>query len=574
MKVYFQKHIILALAVAVMLSALVSVKAESTGECLPQTVIGSDGAVPNEHDYYAFHPEEDPVFDSDGQHHQVQQSGYDSPVLLGTTDYSYVRILLSTSGSALDVTLNGNYSLCDASGVACSFPNYGSVCRFTASGNTVTVSIQGANVASGTRLTLKEHTPVYGTGENTFSLYNSKYGRLDYRGDLIVYTQNGKLYCVNRVYIEEYLLGVIAGEIGDNSPMEALKAQTVAARSYAVKEISASNNYDMLDTSDSQVYKGVCAADTNSAAAVAATSKQVLMKNSSVISGLYSSSNGGEKDTSRNRWGGNPAWGGESVATDMPDLIYSINYASRNNSNSYYEEAVIPASGAKTAATNSLITHSLLPRLMERGLCASGTTAENVTLTGISMSYVPASKTDSVSYLSYLNIRYLGYVNGTYFDITDSIYYTKFYVAEGWGLFSNGSLNQYWIGIDQSGTNYVLRHARRGHAVGLSQIGARQRALNGEGYASILSFYYDGASCTVSSLIGEKRLTVRGFALPKGDVMIDGRLNINDVILLCRYIANTASLNSTQINNADVNLDGKANLSDAILICRKIAGLL
>lgn len=554
--------------------AFAGIKAETTGAKMPQTIISSDGIVLNEHDYYASHPEEDPVFDSDGQQRYVPQSGYNSPVLLGTSDYSYVRILLSTSGGVLDVTLNGNYSLCDASGVACAFPDYGSMYRFAASGNTVVASLGGAYVAGGTRLRLKEHTPIYGTSGNSFSLYNSKYGTLSYRGDLIVYAQNGVLYCVNHVYIEEYLLGVIAGEIGDNSPMEALKAQAVAARSYAVKEISASGNYDMFDTSDSQVYKGVCADDKNTATAVAATARQVLMKNSQVIAGLYSSSNGGEKDTSRNRWGGNPAWSGEAVAADMPDLVYSINYAVRNNSNSYYEEAVIPVNGTKTAATNSLITHSLLPLLVRQGYCDSSATAASVTLAGVSMSYAPADKTDSVSYLAYLNVRYMGYIGGRYFDVTDSVHYLNFYVKNGWGLFSNGSLNQYWIGIDQSGTNYILRHARRGHGVGLSQIGARQRALNGESYTSILSFYYDGAFAAVTPLIGSKTLNARGFTLPKGDVMIDGRVDVHDVILICRYIAGTASLNSTQLTNADVDLNGRVGLPDAILICREIAGLL
>ena len=577
MKIALYKILSIGLLTVAVLSApsFFSAHAEGMPAIMPQIVISSDGATPREDDYYAWHPEEDPVFDSDGQQQQtVHGDGYDSPVLLGASDYSYARILLSTRGSTLDITLNGNYSLCDASNIARAFPDYGSVYRLTASGNAVSVSSQGAYIAGGARFTIKEHTPISGTSGNSFSLYNSKYGTLSYRGDLMIYAQNGTLYCVNRVYIEEYAQGVVGGEIGDNSPMEALKAQAVAARSYAVNEISASNNYDMLDTSASQVYKGVCAYDTNSAAAVKATEKQVLFKGSSVIPGLYSSSNGGEKDTSRNRWGGDPAWNGEAVAADTHDLIYSINYAAQNASRSYYEEAVFPANGTKTAANNSLITNSLLPLLVARGYCTSSATAANVTLSSISMSYTPAPNTDSVTYLSYLNVRYVGNVNGTPFDVTDSIYYTKFYVDQGWGLFSNGNLNQYWLGIDASGTNYVLRHARRGHAVGLSQIGARQRALNGENYTSILGFYYDGAYPAASALIGNKTLTTRGFAPPKGDVSNNGPVDVNDVIILCRYIAGTVSLNSTQLSNADVNLDGRVSIADAILICRFIAGLI
>lgn len=575
MKRAMRNLLCMALCFATALSAPGLYAARALGEAaavLPPHVVSSDGALPDANDYYAWHPDEDPVFDAQDMQAQIDVAANESGVdAAGVSGYSYVRILLSTAGSLRDVTISGNYSLQNAAGAVCALPASGSIYRFSASGATVTVSLNGAIIASGSRFTLQEHTPVSGMGSNSLSLYNSAYGARSYTGDLIVYAQSGALRFVNRVYIEDYLCGVVGGEIGDSSPMESLKAQAVAARSYAVKSLSPSAAYDMLDTSASQVYKGICSSEYNVAAAVAATARQVLIKNGSVITGLYSSSNGGEKDTSRNRWSGDPAWGGEAVAADTPDLIYSINYATQKN-NSYYEQAVFPANGAKTAATNALITHSLLPLLISRGYCTASTTAESVALSGLSMSYTPMPKTDGVTYLSYLHVRYMGSVNGVPFDVTDSIYYTQFYVAQGWGLFSNGSLNQYWIGTN--GGNYVLRHARRGHGIGLSQIGARQRALNGDNYASILSFYYDGAAPIASPLIGDKELTARRFVYPKGDVDQNGVINVTDALLLCRFLSAKTALTSTQAGNADVNLDGAVTLADAVLICRYIAGIL
>ncbi len=571
MKRWMQKAVCFALCLAAALSAPGGHRARAAQGAalgLPPHAVSSDGALPAAEDYYAWHPDEDPVFaGADMQAPAaVETDGPD----FAAADYSYVRVRLCVSGSSSDVTIRGSYSLQNAAGTVCALPPSGSVYRFTASGASVSVGQGGANVVSGARFTLKEHTPASGTA-NSLSLYNSAYGARSYTGDLTVYAQNGALYCVNRVYIEDYLCGVVGGEIGDASPMEALKAQAVAARSYAVRSLSPTAAYDMLDTSASQVYKGICANDRNVAAAVAATAKQVLTKNGVVVTGLYSSSNGGEKETSRNRWNGDPAWNGEAIAQDTPDLVYSIAYAAQK-SNSYYEQAVFPINGAKTAATNALITHSLLPLLVERGLCTSAATAESVHLSGLFMSYSPMPKTDTVTYLSYLHIRYTGSVNGVPFDVTDSVYYTEFYIAQGWGLFSNGSLNQYWIGTD--GTNYILRHARRGHGIGLSQIGARQRALNGDNYVSILSFYYDGAAPSVSPRIGERVLSVRRFVLPKGDVDENGAINVTDALLVCRYLAGKTALNAAQANNADVNLDGAVTLSDAVLICRYIAGVL
>lgn len=563
---------ILALASACLVPRLQGARAEAGVAVLPVPVVSSDGALPDLADYYAWHPAEDPVFQGEDEQ-RVPAPASDSRIDAAGTDYSYVRILLSTLGSARDVTISGSYSLQNAAGAVCALPASGNVYSFSASGATVTVRQSGVAIASGARFTLKEHTPVSGT-PNSLSLSNRAYGTRSYAGDLIVYAQSGALRFVNRVYIEDYLCGVVGGEIGDSSPMESLKAQAVAARSYAVKNIAPADAYDMVDTSANQVYKGICAADRNVASAVAATAKQVLVKNGVVLSGLYSASNGGEKDTSRNRWGGTPAWNGEGVCVDMPDLIYSVNYASQKNSNSYYEQALFPANGAKTAANNALITHSLLPLLVERGYCTAVATAANVTLSSLSMSYTPMQKTDIVTYLSYLHVRYVGSVNGVAFDVTDSIYYTEFYVSQGWGLFTNGSLNQYWIGIDANGTNYVLRHARRGHGIGLSQIGARQRALNGDGYASILGFYYDGASPAVSALIGGRVLTPRLFVYPKGDVDQSGVVNVTDVLYLCRFLAGKTALTAAQANNADVNLDGAATLADAVCICGYITGVM
>ena len=581
---HMKKHRLLSLILAFLFLPPWCVPSAARAEeadllCLQPPLIASDGYFTcsdgaAQADYYALHPQEDPTLPIAGEEDQniPSEGDFRPPVLLGTPDYSYVHVLLSTSGSSISVTLNGCYSLRSETGATCALPSYGSVYTFSASGGTVYVYYGGLLLASGATLSLFEHTPFSDTGGNYFSLYNSAYGTRSYRGGLSVYAENGALRCVNRVYMEDYLCGVVGNEIGDFSPSEALKAQAVAARSYAVKNISASARYDLKDTSASQVYKGICGDQANSAAAVQATAKQVLVKNGSLVLGLYSSSNGGEKDTSRNRWGGNAAWSGEAVAVDTPDLIYSRNYALQKNSNSYYEEAVFPINGTKTADTTALITHSLLPLLVSSGYCSSSATAANVTLAGLSMTYTPAAKTDAVSYLSYLNITYTGSVNGRAFSCTDSIYYTKFYVANGWGLFSNGSLNQYWIATD--GSNYILRHARRGHGIGLSQIGARQWALSGASCSSILQFYYDGASTAVSPYIGDKALTLRGMTLPQGDVYIDIVISIQDVLLLCRYLAGNTSLNATQLSNADVNADGSATLSDAVLICRYLAGLM
>ena len=94
---------------------------------------------------------------------------------------------------------------------------------------------------------------------NLLYMYNDRYSAtLAYTGNMMFYKDSGAyhLHAINHIYIEYYLYGVIGYEMSNAWPIEALKAQAVAARSYAVKHIGAYTYYDVVDTTGSQVYKG------------------------------------------------------------------------------------------------------------------------------------------------------------------------------------------------------------------------------------------------------------------------------------------------------------------------------
>ena len=83
-----------------------------------------------------------------------------------------------------------------------------------------------------------------------------------YPGDLefkAVSSSGGyKLYTIAHVYIENYLYGVVPYEMGSSAPLEALKAQAVAARTYTVRMMTTRVNglYDVVDTTGDQTYNG------------------------------------------------------------------------------------------------------------------------------------------------------------------------------------------------------------------------------------------------------------------------------------------------------------------------------
>ena len=101
-----------------------------------------------------------------------------------------------------------------------------------------------------------------------------------YRGLLQVKSAGGRLRLINVVDLEGYLCGVVPAEVGVTWPSAALRAQVIAARSYALVGMAKSKNenkpFDVYDSVRSQVYRGLDKEDSRTNAAVAATAAQVL----------------------------------------------------------------------------------------------------------------------------------------------------------------------------------------------------------------------------------------------------------------------------------------------------------
>lgn len=98
---------------------------------------------------------------------------------------------------------------------------------------------------------------------------------------------------INRLNIETYLRGVVPGEMYVSWHKEALKAQTLAARTYAMKGIRPSRDFDVYDDTRSQVYAGVGIENSKVTALINETKGEVIMHDGQLINALYSSSAGG-----------------------------------------------------------------------------------------------------------------------------------------------------------------------------------------------------------------------------------------------------------------------------------------
>ena len=155
------------------------------------------------------------------------------------------------------------------------------------------VDATGAVLASGwtgpVSLTATGGGPVTVAGAGLNGLRDGRY-----RGRLRVLAAADGLAVVNIVSLENYLRGVVASEMPSTWQPEALEAQAIAARTYAVATRKpASSPYDLYPDERSQVYRGLAAEAVTSSAAVDATAGQVVLYQGQPIVTYFSSSTGG-----------------------------------------------------------------------------------------------------------------------------------------------------------------------------------------------------------------------------------------------------------------------------------------
>src|SRR5216684_2936317 len=121
-------------------------------------------------------------------------------------------------------------------------------------------------------------------------------------------TAAGRLTAINELDLEEYLYGVLKNEVDPQWPTEALKAQAVASRTWALYSLSlnrfASEGYDVRPTTEDQVYNGMMAEDPRTTAAVDESRGEIMTYQGRPIFAAYHSDSGGYTESSELVWGG------------------------------------------------------------------------------------------------------------------------------------------------------------------------------------------------------------------------------------------------------------------------------
>jgi stage II sporulation protein D len=137
-----------------------------------------------------------------------------------------------------------------------------------------------------------------------------------YRGDLELSEFNGELALINELPFEEYLYSVVSTEMDASFPLEALKAQAVAARTYT---LAMGNKYGIghiSDTTFDQAYYGIGREVAPAISAVNATQGELILdKNGAIITPFYSSNSGGITADPSEVWNGSVPYVWSAVKT-------------------------------------------------------------------------------------------------------------------------------------------------------------------------------------------------------------------------------------------------------------------
>lgn len=227
------------------------------------------------------------------------ESGTEIPIAKGT-EPATVRVLLTRFSALdrLDMTLNGSYSA-----------DYGTGSLVFGRGADVTVLLRNGRfylyymdtrLDAGTELVFTRHPVEAGTLNGVQFANNPSV----YEGDLCLTVVEEKLNMVLTLGLEDYVKGVVPYEMSESFPLEALKAQAVAARTYVVSkaQTAAKNAYDVVDNTNDQVYRGRREEYTRCEQAVNDTRGVCGFYKGKLATCYYTASNGGQTELAEHEW--------------------------------------------------------------------------------------------------------------------------------------------------------------------------------------------------------------------------------------------------------------------------------
>ncbi len=333
-------------------------------------------------------------------------------------------------------------------------------------------------------------------------------GSRQYRGRIEIGRYgNSTLTAVNIINVEVYLYSVVPSEMTSTWPMEALKAQAVCARSYALTKTGysadslISHGYTLTDTVDSQVYKGEAYETSTAVAAVTATKGETVQYNGKTIMAFFYSTSGGRTEDGINVWGLTQSYytGVVDEYESEPEKepwIVSLTKTQIENKLSNYGVTI----GTMNTMIPQITTSS--GRVYSLRIKGTGSNAVLQSQTIRDVLGLPSTKFKIISYNDVPDKVTLRSTDGKSEKEISSCYVLsaaneiqkisselKQYIVK-----SADNLVNFPASAPISKNTYYFAGMGYGHGVGMSQSGAKGMALAGYNYVEIIEYYYQGTT--------------------------------------------------------------------------------
>ncbi|ORU00785.1 Stage II sporulation protein D (SpoIID) [Anaerovibrio sp. JC8] len=314
-----------------------------------------------------------------------------------------------------------------------------------------------------------------------------KYNGHEYRGQLVVTAEGGKLLIVNRLSLEDYVKGVLPSEMTPSWNQEALKAQAVAARTFALytknQKAHFGSGYDLCDSTHCQSYDGLVNEADSTSLATDATMGLVMTYQGKPIYAPYHSSSGGSTENSEDVWGNYLPYL-RSVKDDdsqSPYHNWSVRFTAAQ------VQKLLSAAGKNIGQLKSISMTAAQGSSSINGVLASGR-ANAVKFVGTGQTII----------INAQDVRKIFGLKSTYFNIRTERAATIPPVKKD--VKNNGSANvidaapaaMHGTNLRVEGDNVAIVFDGHGfgHGLGMAQYGAKAMADAGKKYDEILHHYY------------------------------------------------------------------------------------
>lgn len=384
------------------------------------------------------------------------------------SDFSFINVKLSVGETAsVRLDLCGAYYVAENMRAVVGSESSPRAAAVTVEDGKITLSSGGSTVYRGSEITLMRVN--YNESAGWLQLFCSgNANERKYLGNLVFrINDDGTLRVINNIPTAHYLYGIVPYEMSESCPIESLKCQAVASKTYAFGFTMPGDDYDITDSFNYQGYRGYKPGYEKCMRACLETAGVILSVDNEIPLAFYGATNGGETALPSHLFGYDSLDPLYEIRLDDIDF-YESNPACRQTLEITYGEI------SDNEAFNALLRKE-----------AKKIVGSSVRLISILETDVNTPKFENCERnMANVDVRILVGTGSGEQEVSFGFSADR---LKAEGVFTK-NYKMYWG--EPTSTGYNIYFCRYGHGLGMSQYGAQARAREGQTYQQVLKFYY------------------------------------------------------------------------------------